>query len=81
MDFNPAFEIVNYSTEESTSDDTLTGTVNDYGKDGLSAFEVWKATYGTQASTITDYMAYLQKPATVTDTNFSDGTLTLKIGE
>jgi hypothetical protein len=81
VDFNPAFEIVATSTMETSNDDTLTGVVESVGKDGASAFDLWKTKYGTQESTEEDYIAYLQKPCTVNSVSFENGLLTLKIGE
>jgi glycyl-tRNA synthetase alpha subunit len=81
VDFYPAFEIVTLSTMENADDNqTLTGTAVDYGKDGASAFEIWKAKYGTSTSTEADYIAYLRQPATITAESYENGTLKLNIG-
>ena len=58
----------------------VTSNVTD-GQDGASAFEVWKAKYGTPESTEDDYIAYLQKPCVVTSLSYENGLLTFKIGE
>ena len=81
VDFCPAFEIVALSTMETKDGDTIAGTAKEYGQDGASAFEVWKAKYGTPESTEDDYIAYLQKPCVVTSLSYENGLLTFKRGE
>lgn len=81
VDFSPAFEIVANSTMETSNDDTLTGVVESVGKDGASAFEIWKAKYGTSTSTEADYIAYLRQPATISSASYNKGILTINIGD
>ena len=59
-----AFKIVDKSAYADTEGDmSLIGVIK-AGLDGQSAFEIWKAEMNDNSLTVTDYLAYLQKPAT-----------------
>ncbi len=57
------FDIVSTMEEATLGDVTVIGLVR-AGIDGMSAFDVWKLEMGNNELTISDYLAYLQKPAT-----------------
>lgn len=79
IDIKDAFQIVTSSTEEQGVGEAIVVAVES-GKDGLSAYEVWKKQYGTSESTIDDYIAYLQSPCKISTAEYSKGILTIKIG-
>ncbi len=57
------FEIVQTMDEVTSCDITVIGLVR-AGTDGMSAFDIWKTEQNNNDLTVTDYLAYLQKPAT-----------------
>lgn len=58
-----AFEIVSKNAEATVEGDvTLYGLIR-AGLDGMSAFEIWKTEMNNNNLTVTDFLAYLQKPA------------------
>lgn len=66
--YNDAFQVVKTEEEANvTANFGLTVSINAVikaGLDGQSAFEIWKAEMNDNSLTVTDYLAYLQKPAT-----------------
>lgn len=62
-DFTNALQIVPTTDKETADDSSITGNVDNLGVAGDNAFEIWKRQYGTDTSTVEDFITYLKEPA------------------